>query len=79
LIVKLQTLERQLNEAAARFVSPAEANYFAAICLETHLRKAPRMNPLEDAVYDLKVWAGAPGDGEPSCGPGEIVSVDVLK
>jgi L-2-hydroxycarboxylate dehydrogenase (NAD+) len=59
LIVKLQTLERQLNEAAARFVSPAEAIYFAAMCLETHLRKAPRMNPLEDAVSDLKVWAGA--------------------
>jgi LDH2 family malate/lactate/ureidoglycolate dehydrogenase len=60
MIVKLETLERQLQQAAARFVSPEEAIYFAAMSLETHLRKAPRMNPLEDAVRDLKVWAGTP-------------------
>jgi LDH2 family malate/lactate/ureidoglycolate dehydrogenase len=61
--IKLETIEKQLRDAAAKVVSAQEAAYFADLVLETHLRKAPRMYPLEDAVADLKVWAEA-GAGE---------------
>jgi LDH2 family malate/lactate/ureidoglycolate dehydrogenase len=49
-------VERQLAAAAEKFVSPAEAAYFASSSLAAHLRKAPRMNPLGEAVADLRVW-----------------------
>ncbi len=55
--VKIQDLEQQLTMAASKYVSESEASYFAKCALETHLRKAPRVNPLEEAVADLKVWA----------------------
>jgi len=61
--IKLETIEKQLRDSAAKVVSADEAAYFADLILETHLRKAPRMYPLEDAVADLKVWAEA-GDRE---------------
>jgi L-lactate dehydrogenase len=54
--MRLETLERQLAAAAEKFVSPADAAYFASSSLAAHLRKAPRMNPLGEAVTDLKVW-----------------------
>jgi LDH2 family malate/lactate/ureidoglycolate dehydrogenase len=59
--VRIEVIEKQLQDAAAKLVSEEEAAYFADLVLETHLRKAPRMNPLEDAVADLKVWAEAEG------------------
>jgi LDH2 family malate/lactate/ureidoglycolate dehydrogenase len=59
--VKIDVIEKQLKAAAAKVVSEAEAAYFAELLLETHLRKAPRMNPLEDAVADLKVWTDGAG------------------
>ena len=59
MIVNIETIERQLREAAAKVVSVQEAAYFADLVLEAHLRKAPRMNPLEDAVSEIKVWAEA--------------------
>lgn len=57
--VSIDTVRVQLSEAAATWVSEDEAAYFADLVLESHLRKAPRMNPLKDAVDDLKVWAAA--------------------
>jgi LDH2 family malate/lactate/ureidoglycolate dehydrogenase len=54
--LKITTIEKQLKDAGAKVVVGDEATYFADLVLETHLRKAPRMNPLEDAVTDLKVW-----------------------
>ncbi len=55
--VRIDVIEKQLRAAAAKVVSEAEAAYFADLLLETHLQKAPRMNPLEEAVADLEVWA----------------------
>ena len=60
--VKIKDLERQLSTAALKYVSEAEAVYFAQCCLETHLRKAPRMNPLEEAVEELQVWEKLAGN-----------------
>jgi L-2-hydroxycarboxylate dehydrogenase (NAD+) len=57
--LRIETIEKQLRDAAAKVVSAKEAAYFADLVLEAHLRKAPRMNPLEDAVADIKVWAEA--------------------
>jgi len=57
--LRIETTEKQLQDAAAKVVSAKEAAYFADLVLEAHLRKAPRMNPLEDAVADIKVWAEA--------------------
>ncbi len=54
--LELQTL---LAAAAGRFVSAPEAELFAELYTDTHLRKAPRMNPLAEALADLKVWQGA--------------------
>ena len=59
--IKIETIEKQLRVAAAKVVPAEEAAYFADLVLESHLRKAPRMNPLEDAVADLRVWAEAGG------------------
>jgi ureidoglycolate dehydrogenase (NAD+) len=57
--VHIETIEKQLRDAAAKVVSAGEAAYFADLVLEAHLRKAPRMNPLEDAVAEIGVWGGA--------------------
>lgn len=57
--VSIATVQMQLRTAAAKLVSENEAAYFADLVLESHLRKAPRMNPLQDAMDDLKVWAAA--------------------
>jgi hypothetical protein len=57
--MKIETIEKQLRDAAAKVVSAEEAAYFADLVLVAHLRKAPRINPLENAVADIKVWAEA--------------------
>jgi len=55
--ISIEDLTGRLIAAAKKFVSHPEAEYFAQLWLETHLRKAPRMNPLNEAVEELKVWA----------------------
>ena len=55
--VRINVLQEQLKTAAQKFVPTDEADYFARLSIDTHLRKAPRMNPLADAVSDLKVWS----------------------
>jgi LDH2 family malate/lactate/ureidoglycolate dehydrogenase len=52
----IHMLEKQLAMTARRFVSSEEADYFASLYMETHLKKSPRMNPLAEAVADLTVW-----------------------
>jgi len=54
--IKIKEVEKQLEVAASRYVSEVEASYFATCYVETHLRSAPRMMPIHDAVDDLKVW-----------------------
>lgn len=54
--IALDQLKQMLTKAAQFYVSPEEAEYFAMLYLEGHLKKAPRMNPLQEAVDDLKVW-----------------------
>jgi LDH2 family malate/lactate/ureidoglycolate dehydrogenase len=49
-----------LAQAAGRYVSVPEAELFADLYTETHLRKSPRMNPLQEALADLKVWQDHP-------------------
>ncbi|BBO69308.1 hypothetical protein DSCA_32380 [Desulfosarcina alkanivorans] len=54
--IDINELEGRLAATARRFVSPGEADYFAALCMQAHLKKSPRMNPLAEAVADLAVW-----------------------
>lgn len=54
--IKIDDLERLLSTAAGKYVSSPEAEYFASLCIETHLRRSPRLNPLEEAIADIKVW-----------------------
>lgn len=55
----INEIKSLLARAAGRFVSEPEAQLFAELYTETHLRKAPRMNPLQEALADLKVWQAA--------------------
>jgi len=54
--IALDQLKQMLSKAAQVHVSAEEADYFAMLYLEGHLKKAPRMNPLQEAIDDLKVW-----------------------
>ena len=49
MMIDINTLEKQLAAAARRFVSPPEADYFASLYIDTHLKKSSRMNPLAEA------------------------------
>ncbi len=60
MLIDLDTLDRQLMVAAEKYVSKEEAAAFASSYLGAHLRKAPRMNPIGEAVADLKVWRDSP-------------------
>ena len=57
--VKIEEVREQLESAAKKFVSDAEAAYFAELYLESHLRKYPRMNPIGEALDDIKIWEKA--------------------
>jgi ureidoglycolate dehydrogenase (NAD+) len=59
--VAITTIQELLQSAAQKFVSTDEADYFARLYMDTHLRKSPRMNPLADAVSDLKNWSEMEG------------------
>lgn len=56
----LSDVTTRLARAAEKFVSPDEARYFAELYLQIHLKKAPRMTPLQEAIDDLKNWRRAP-------------------
>jgi LDH2 family malate/lactate/ureidoglycolate dehydrogenase len=59
--IAIDVLTSQLTAAAETFVSPEEAAYFARCYVRAHLRKSPRMTPIDDAVKDLMVWRDMPG------------------
>lgn len=61
MLIEIKETERQLAKGAGKFTDPASAERFASLYLTSHLRKAPRMNPLQEAVADLKVWRDNPG------------------
>ena len=54
--VGIEDIKNQIATAASKYVSEEEALYFTDLVVETHLRKAPRMNPLQEAVGDIEVW-----------------------
>lgn len=54
--VAIKSLEGLLSAAAGKYVDADAAAYFAKYYLRTHFKKAPRMNPLGEAVADLKNW-----------------------
>jgi len=54
--IKIEELKNMLTSAASRFVPVEDAAYFAKYYLKIHFRKSPRMNPLSEAVEDLKIW-----------------------
>lgn len=56
MIISLLQIKEMLTSSAKKYISDAEAEYFATLWIESHLKKAPRMNPLEEAVFDLKAW-----------------------
>ncbi len=58
----LKDIEEKICSAAAKFVPLEEAEYFAKLYLETHLRKTPRMNPINEALNDLKAWEKRVGE-----------------
>jgi uncharacterized oxidoreductase len=62
--LNIETIEKQLRNAAAKVVAADEAAYFADLVMEAHLRKSPRMNPLQDAVEEIRMWVEA-GDRRP--------------
>jgi len=53
---KIDSMEQLLAQAAGRYVSKEEAKAFANLYVETHLKKSPRMNPLQEAVNDIQAW-----------------------
>ena len=54
--ISLLQIKEMLIKAAKSYITETEAEYFANLWLDSHLKKAPRMNPIEEAVFDLKVW-----------------------
>ena len=52
--ISIEDLRRKLVAAASQIVSTEEAEYFADECIEAHIRKAPRSNPIKTTVSDLK-------------------------
>jgi len=70
--MKFRELQAILAEAAQKHVSPNEADYFAVEILETHVRKSPRTDVVEEAVKDLEACAKHGGDVERRVLPGFI-------
>lgn len=56
----IEQITSLLKQAAAKYVSEEEAQTFAELYTQNHLRKSPRMNPLQEAVDDLKIWKEHP-------------------
>lgn len=54
--ISIGDVKAQLTTAASKYISADEAAYFADLSVDTHLRKAPRLNPLQEAVSDIQVW-----------------------
>jgi ureidoglycolate dehydrogenase (NAD+) len=59
--IPISEVKQGLETAASHFVSREEATYFADLYVNTHLRKSPRMSPLNEALTDLMVWGDNAG------------------
>ena len=55
----LKKVRDLLISTAAPLVGGKEAKGFADLYLDTHMKKFPRMNPLEEAVKDIQAWKRA--------------------
>lgn len=51
--VKQEKLKELLLQAAGKFTTPEEAEYFAEENIEAHLRKIPRSNPIKSVISDI--------------------------
>lgn len=54
--VSLEEVKSLLASAAVKFVNQSEADYYADMTLETHLKKYPRTNPVAESLPELSVW-----------------------
>jgi ureidoglycolate dehydrogenase (NAD+) len=61
MLASIDDIKEKLTAAASTCVSGPEAAYFAELGIDTHLRKAPRMNPLQEAIDDIKKWRSLEG------------------
>lgn len=52
-MMKIYEIKKILVEKASTIVSREEAEYYADECIETHIRKSPRSNPLKSTITDL--------------------------
>lgn len=60
--MKISDLKALLMQAAQKYVTPAEAEYFASEVVETDIRKpAPDKKYQNDMVKDIKSWEGKMG------------------
>ncbi|MFC1627235.1 Ldh family oxidoreductase [Patescibacteria group bacterium] len=57
---KIKEIEKLLIKSASKYVSKAEAIYFAKEQIDTHTKKFPRVKPLETAVSDIESWQKFP-------------------
>ena len=54
--MKISEIEQLLARAAAPFAGEENAREFAGLYIDAHMKKHPRMNPLQEAVADLTAW-----------------------
>jgi len=54
--IDIEEVRQLLESAAGKYVTEPEAVYFTDLYLEAHFRKYPRMNPIQEALDDIKVW-----------------------
>jgi LDH2 family malate/lactate/ureidoglycolate dehydrogenase len=54
--IKIDEVTKQLAKAASKYVSEREALYFSQCSIDSHLRKAPRVSPIQEAVDDITIW-----------------------
>ena len=59
--ITIDEVGRLLATAASTHLSDQEARYFSDCIVASHLRKAPRMLPIKEAIADLNVWKNNDG------------------
>ena len=72
--VHINEVKRLILDAAKTVTSESEAEYFADLYVETHLHRSPRLNPIEEAVADIKSWTE--GDADRPAAGGYTVDVE---
>ncbi len=54
--INIELLKQKLTDVAQKFVSASEAEYFAELIIDTHIKKSLRSNTLKSAISDIKNW-----------------------